>query len=173
MGMYRNLLPAVVALLCVVPISAQSPDRNQEASPSWSFAISGDSRNCGDVVMPAIAADALKHNVSFYWHLGDLRLISGPDQDFIEQRVVQGKTTNLAKYQKEAWGDFIENQIRPWGEVPFYLGIGNNETIPPKTRALFIETFREYLNRADLHAQRLKDDPSATEVKTYFHWVQD
>src|SRR6476659_9624514 len=120
------------------------PADKKPADFSWSFAVSDDSRNCGDVVMPAIAADATKHNVSFYWHLGDLRLISGPDQDFIEQRVVQGKTTNLAIYQKEAWSDFIENQIKPWGDVPFYLGIGNHETIPPKTRALFIETFREY-----------------------------
>ena len=38
---------------------------------------------------------------------------------------------------------------------------------------MFVETFREYLNRADLRGQRLKDDPNATEVKTYFHWVQD
>ena len=175
MGMYRNLF-AVVTLLCLLPLSAQSTDKNdknQGSSQTWSFAISGDSRNCGDVVMPAIAADALKHNVTFYWHLGDLRLISGPDQDFIEQRVVEGKPTNLAIYQKEAWGDFVENQVKPWGETPFYLGIGNHETIPPKTRALFIETFREYLNRAEIRAQRRKDDPSATEVKAYFHWVQD
>jgi hypothetical protein len=176
MGMHRNLF-AVVVLLCLVPsISAQSADKNdknKDASQSWSFAISGDSRNCGDIVMPAIAADATKHNVSFYWHLGDLRLISGPDQDFIEQRVVEGKPTNLAIYQREAWSDFIENQIKPWGDVPFYLGIGNHETIPPKTRALFVETFREYLNRADVREQRLKDEPGAAEVKTYFHWIKD
>src|SRR6476661_7009277 len=118
MGMQRSLfaLVTVVALLGVVPISAQSSDKNKEdAAQTWYFAISGDSLNCGDVVMPAIAADALKHNVSFYWHLGDLRLISGPDQDFIEQRVRQGKGTDLADYEKHAWDDFIQNQIKPWG----------------------------------------------------------
>src|ERR1051326_6776073 len=40
---------------------------------TWRFIVSGDSRNCGDVVMPAIAADSLsKYQPSFYWHLGDL-----------------------------------------------------------------------------------------------------
>jgi hypothetical protein len=164
---------AILAVICLVPISAQSAQKNKDASPTWYFAISGDSRNCGDVVMPAIAADALKHNVSFYWHLGDLRLISGPDQDFIEQRVRQGKPTNIAIYQKEAWDDFIENQIKPWGEVPFYVGIGNHETIPPKTRSLFAEKFHGYLNQAELRDQRLKDDPRTSESKTYFHWVRD
>ena len=170
--MYRTLI-VIVAVVCLIPISAQSADKNKDAPQTWYFAVSGDSRNCGDVVMPAIAEDALKHDVSFYWHLGDLRLIAGPDQDFIEQRVVKGKPTNIAIYQKEAWDDFIANQIKPWGEVPFYLGIGNHETTPPKTRAMFIEKFGEYLNRSDLRDQRLKDDSTATEPKAYFHWVRD
>src|SRR5713226_9696900 len=33
----------------------------QTGDGSWKFAVSGDSRNCGDVVMPGIAASALKH----------------------------------------------------------------------------------------------------------------
>ena len=43
---------------------------------TWRFIVSGDSRNCGDVVMPAIAAQAIeKYQPAFYWHLGDLRAI--------------------------------------------------------------------------------------------------
>jgi hypothetical protein len=149
------------------------PADKKPADFSWSFAVSGDSRNCGDVVMPAIAADAIKHNAAFYWHLGDLRLISGPDQDFIEQRTQQGKGTDLADYEKHAWDDFIQNQIKPWGSMPFFLGIGNHETTPPKSRALFLAKFRKYLNRPELRTQRRKDEPSAVLPRTYFHWVRD
>jgi len=39
----RNFL---LLLLISMPVSAQT----------WRFAVSGDSRNCGDIVMPAIAA---------------------------------------------------------------------------------------------------------------------
>jgi len=144
-----------------------------DSTKTWSFAVSGDSRNCGNVIMPAIAADAIKHNVAFYWHLGDLRKISGPDQDFIEERTQQGKATDLADYEKHAWDDFVENQIKPWGDTPFFLGIGNHETTPPKTRALFVARFRKYLNRPELKQQRLKDDPGAIQPRTYFHWIRD
>ncbi len=140
---------------------------------TWTFAVSGDSRNCGDVVMPAIAADAKKHDVAFYWHLGDLRAIYGPDQDYVQQASREGRPTDLADYLKGAWDDFIENQIKPWGDTPFYLGIGNHETVPPKTRAQFIQQFYEYLNRPDLKEQRLTDDHSATQPRTYFHWMRN
>jgi hypothetical protein len=166
--MYRRLsfsfsLFALVAL----------PLYGADSSQTWSFAVSGDSRNCGDVVMPAIAADALKHNVAFYWHLGDLRAIYGPDEDFVQERSREGKPTDLAEYEKEAWDDFIANQIRPWGETPVFLGIGNHETTPPKTRAAFIEHFHQYLDTPEIKEQRLKDNPKAIQPKTYFHWMRD
>ena len=146
-------------------------DPNQ-SSPSWTFAVSGDSRNCGDVVMPAIAAEARKHDVAFYWHLGDLRAIYGPDQDYVKERSREGKPTDLDDYLQDAWDDFIANQVNPWGDTPFYLGIGNHETVKPKTREQFVQQFREYLDRPDLKAQRLKDNPSDTEPETYYHWVR-
>jgi Calcineurin-like phosphoesterase len=164
----RSALPAILFSLISIACTAQQPSPS-----SWSFAVSGDSRNCGDVVMPAIASDANKHSVAFYWHLGDLRKISGPDQDFVEQRTQQGKATDLADYERHAWDDFIQNQIKPWGDTPFFLGIGNHETTPPKTRALFVARFRKYLNRPELKQQRLKDDPTAIQPRTYFHWTRD
>jgi hypothetical protein len=157
------------ALLALIALPAYGAD----SSPTWSFAVSGDSRNCGDVVMPAIAADALKHNVAFYWHLGDLRKISAPDEDFIQEQAQKGTPADLAMYEKHAWDDFIENQITPWGDTPFFLGIGNHETTPPKSRAAFVEQFHQYLDRPELREQRLKDDPKATQPKTYFHWMRD
>jgi hypothetical protein len=170
--MYRiiRVLLGTVFLWSAVQSNAAQPN---EASHTWTFAASGDSRNCGDVLMPAIAADALKHNVAFYWHLGDLRRTSAPDQDFIEERVVEGHPTNLGEYERSEWDDFIANQIQPWGDTPFYLGIGNHEVTPPKTRAMFVQKFREYLDRPDLREQRLKDDPSAKQPRTYFRWQRE
>jgi hypothetical protein len=158
-----------VFLGCFSVLAAGQNDPGQ----TWTFAVSGDSRNCGDVVMPAIAADAKKHDVAFYWHLGDLRAIYGPDQDYVEEKSREGSPTDLPDYLKGAWDDFIENQIKPWGDTPFYLGIGNHETVPPKNRALFIQQFHDYLDRADLKEQRLKDDRSASQPKAYFHWTRD
>ncbi len=165
----KSLFAIIFGLISLTARTAES----QSAAQTWYFAVSGDSRNCGDVVMPAIAADALKHNVAFYWHLGDLRKISGPDQDFVQERAVAGKPTDLATYEKEAWDDFIENQVKPWGDVPFFLGIGNHETTAPKSREAFVQHFHEYLDRPELKEQRLKDNPKATQPRTYFHWMHD
>lgn len=160
-------------IFVLVVFAAVSASRLDAHSDVWSFAASGDSRNCGDVVMPAIAADAMNHKVAFYWHLGDLRKISSPDEDFIQEHAQEGKPADLAMYEEHAWDDFVENQIKPWGETPFFLGIGNHETTPPKSRAAFEEKFQKYLDRPELREQRLKDDPKATQPKTYFHWMRD
>ena len=163
------------ALLTVLILGIWNPifAAEKPSAPTWTFAVSGDSRNCGDVVVPAIAADALKHEVTFYWQLGDLRKTSSPDEDFIEEKVVEGHPTNLGEYERSEWDDFIENQMKPWGDIPYYLGIGNHEVIPPKNREAFIRKFRSYLDRPDLREQRLKDDPAAKQPQTYFHWIKD
>jgi hypothetical protein len=153
-------------------VLAQSVGSNN-GKQTWYFAVSGDSRNCGDIVMPAIAADATKHSSQFYWHLGDLRAIYGADQDFVAESARQGMPTDLATYESRAWDDFIDNQIKVWGDTPFYVGIGNHEVVPPKSRAAFTEKFHAYLDRPDIREQRLKDDSKATEPKTYFHWMRD
>lgn len=166
-GLFGN-----AALVLIFSCLLEAADAKDPAA-SWTFAASGDSRNCGDVIVPAIAADAMKHHVAFYWHLGDLRKISAPDQDFLQERAVEGKATDLADYESNAWPDFIKNQIDPWGDVPFFLGIGNHETTKPKSRQEFLQEFHDYLNMAELKDQRLKDDPKATEPRTYFHWIRD
>jgi len=80
--LWHALRPRVTAVgLAMVPIitvpgSAQT-DRPATPLPqdSWRFIVSGDSRNCGDIVVPAIAAQSSLFTPSFYWHLGDLRAI--------------------------------------------------------------------------------------------------
>lgn len=165
---FARLTLAILAL----SLLAQAAD-SHPTTQTWYFAVSGDSRNCGDIVMPAIAADALKHDVAFYWHLGDLRKISSPDEDFIQEHAREGKPADLAMYEDGAWDDFIANQIKPWGDTPFFLGIGNHEVVPPKTRTAFVTEFHQYLDRRELREQRLKDDPQATQPKTYYHWIRD
>ena len=45
-----------LGLLLTLWITATLPAQEQPNSGgSWKFAVSGDSRNCGDIVMPAIA----------------------------------------------------------------------------------------------------------------------
>ncbi|MFZ0036745.1 MAG: hypothetical protein WAK91_04955, partial [Candidatus Acidiferrales bacterium] len=53
----------------------------QNSGIAMRFAVSGDSRDCGDVVMPAIAIKALAQQPAFYWHLGDFRKIYDFDED--------------------------------------------------------------------------------------------
>ncbi|MDB6087089.1 MAG: hypothetical protein JWN43_4970, partial [Gammaproteobacteria bacterium] len=139
------------------------------ADPAWNFAVSGDSRNCGDVVMPSIAAGAHADQAAFYWHLGDLRVIHDFDEDF---RVLH-PTASIAEYLTTAWTDFEHNQIESFGAMPFFLGIGNHETIQPKTRDEFVVTFADWLNAPPIREQRLKDDAHDHKVRTYYHWVWD
>jgi hypothetical protein len=144
------------------------PKRND----AWTFAASGDSRNCGDVVMPSIAAAAAKNNAAFYWHLGDLRAIYAVDEDYQHSPEHRGKTIAKDDYLKDAWDDFIQNQLGSFGSMPVFVGIGNHETIAPKTREQFAETFAKWLDAPTLSKQRLADNPQDSMPRTYFHWIQ-
>jgi hypothetical protein len=132
-----------------------SDDKRVEA---WRFVVSGDSRNCGDVVMPAIAAGAKTDGAAFYWHLGDLRAIYDFDQDMVQAAKVAGKPLTIIAYESDAWDDFKRNQVAPFENVPmpFYLGIGNHETITPKSRCEFAKTFARFLDKPEF-----KDGPAS------------
>ena len=150
--------------------------RKRATGPSdgtWRFAVSGDSRNCGDVVMPGIAAGVMSDRAIFYWHLGDLRWISDIDQDFKQLRGEKWTLPNIVDYERHAWDDFMQNQVAPFGALPFYLGIGNHETTIPKTRADFLARFAGLLDAPAIREQRLQDDPSDRQVRTYYHWIHD
>src|SRR5260370_25995337 len=90
---YLGLLIQLLLSLCVLSVAIwkleaiervllakQEPRKTSEFIPAaqgtWRFVVSGDSRNCGDVVMPAIAAQGIeRYQPSFYCHFVDLRPI--------------------------------------------------------------------------------------------------
>jgi len=150
------------AFLLIVAATATA-----QAQPSWTFAVSGDSRNCGDVVMPAIAAGAHHHQAAFYWHLGDFRAIYDFDQDYKQLAAAPPLITD---YETNAWDDFIQNQLAPFASTPVYLAIGNHELIPPKTRADYLIQFADWLDTPDLQQQRLRDNLKDHRLRTYYHW---
>jgi len=123
--------------------------------------------------MPAIAAAVQRDHAAFYWHLGDFRLIRGIDQDLEQLAKKNGQKPSQDDYEYWAWQDFLENQIAPFGNVPVYLGIGNHETISPKSRSEYIAQFADWLEKPNLQQQRLKDDPKDHRLKPYYHWVED
>ncbi len=151
-------------------LTKRQPAQSATSGESWQFAVSGDSRNCGDVVMPAIAADALKHHPNFYWHLGDFRAIYTFDEDILHQPQYIEHPPTIYSYEEFAWRDFIEHQIDPFGKLPVFLGIGNHETISPKTRDAWVVQFADWLDTPALRDQRLKDNPRDHLLHTYNHW---
>ncbi|HKD13993.1 MAG TPA: hypothetical protein VKE71_05535, partial [Candidatus Angelobacter sp.] len=139
---------------------------------NWTFAVSGDSRNCGNVVMPAIAAGAERDHAAFYWHLGDLRAIFAPDEDYLHEPEHRGHPVDKSQYLNDAWDDSIKNQLSLFIDIPVYVGIGNHETYQPKTREEFVRKFDRWLNSPTLQKQREADDPTDTAARSYFHWIQ-
>jgi hypothetical protein len=143
----------------------RAPGQASEGKPgeSWRFVVSGDSRNCGDVVMPGIAAGTKLDGASFYWHLGDLRAIYDFDQDMVQATKMAGKHLTIMDYENSAWDDFAANQIGPFENIPmpFYLGVGNHEIIAAKNRCQFSKQFARLLEKPELH-NRKTDSVSGT-----------
>lgn len=168
------------------------PPSDGPAGVSWFFTVSGDSRDCGNLIMPLIAQDIFNQHksfpVSFYWHLGDLRAIYRIDCDWgmRTQSLSQcppkafanprSPTPVETEYLGASWKDFIDNEVRPFekANVPFVLGIGNHELIWPKTRDEFRFQFKEWLTAPMLEEQRRADlirNIFADPGDTYFHFV--
>jgi hypothetical protein len=142
----------------------------QSADSSWTFAVSGDSRNCGDFVMPAIAAKVKAENDAFYWHLGDFRWMSAPDQDWLAMDPSRSLLGKL-EYESHAWDDFLDRQAASFGPTPVFLGRGNHETVFPMTREGYIAKFRSFLTRPEIVAQRKADGDESKPVETWYHWT--
>src|ERR1700682_1851361 len=117
--------------LCWLPIVLSGWAVAQNAA--WKFAVSGDSRNCGDIVMPAIASGVRTAGVEFYWHLGDFRAIYTFDEDMAPpaKRGLPTKSPIIIDYQTGQWQDFIAHQLAPFGNLPVFLTPANHETNPP------------------------------------------
>lgn len=145
---------AVLSLLTVLSSAQQTSDK------TWRFAVSGDSRNCGDVVMPAIAKSVHAHGVEFYWHLGDFRVGYDVDED-MQPRL--GEKMPIDEYHKLAWDDFIRHQVEAFNPTTVHLGIGNHEMYmhgnTPEGRAL---SHAEFITKFDRWMGGSKT--------AYYHW---
>lgn len=123
--------------------------------------------------MPFIAAGAKKNGAAFYWHLGDLRATHEPDEDYKAEPEHRGRPLDKTSYLSSEWDDFIQNQIAPFDPLPFFVGIGNHETVKPKTRAEFVNQFSRWLNSPVLQKQRAADTwDKGPQPRTYYHWIQ-
>jgi hypothetical protein len=172
---FRNRVAAVALLAAPSLIAAPARTPTPVAAPaakSWTFVVGGDSRNCGDVVMPAVAAGAAAHNAQLYWHLGDFRAIYDFDEDFLAQPERVGRHVAIADYERLAWDDFIQSQLAPFGKIPVFLGLGNHETTSPKIRTEYLTNFADWLTVAAIRDQRLRDDPKDHRLRAYYHWIQ-
>jgi Calcineurin-like phosphoesterase len=163
---------AFVILASAAAACAQGGAAAPQSTGAWRFAVSGDSRNCGDVVMPGIAAGVARDNASFYWHLGDFRAIYDFDEDIVHQPEHLAKPLTIQEYEGVAWQDFIDSQLKPFGSTPVFLTLGNHETIPPKARADVLPQFADWLNAPVIARQRLLDDPRDHLLKGYYHWIE-
>jgi hypothetical protein len=160
-----------VSLAFIFVLAARAGRTQESPGGTWRFVASGDSRNCGDVVMPGIAETAKKNHAAFYWHLGDLRRISAVDEDIQHQPERLAKPSAMDEYLSMAWQDYIDSQVAPFGSIPFFVGIGNHEVTSPKTREAFLLQFADWLDSPVLRAQRLKDFPDDHLLKSYYHWI--
>jgi hypothetical protein len=164
-------LCAFLSLLSLTALAPPLASAQAAASP-WTFAVSGDSRNCGDFVMPAIAAKVKAEKDVFYWHLGDFRWISSPDQDLLAMQPA-GSQPSKSEYLDRAWDDFLEHQVASFGSIPVFLGRGNHENVKPMTREGYIAKFSSFLNRPEIEAQRRADGDAGDGVQPWYHWTRE
>lgn len=164
-------IPAFLTLLTFATLAPALAGAQASSSP-WTFAASGDSRNCGDFVMPAIAAKVKAEGDAFYWHMGDFRWISSIDQDMLAMAPAGSQPTK-AEYLDHAWDDFLEHQIAPFAPVPVFIGRGNHENNKPMTREGYMAKFASFLTRPEIEAQRKADGESGAAVEPWFHFTRD
>ncbi len=180
-------IPCLVLATLVVVAVAVGAEEPAPKDGAWFFAVAGDSRDCGDLIMPKIAydiaANQAKTPVAFFWHLGDFRLAydvdcdqllrSHPSYDCASRTQPLGDD-DMDAYLAGAWRDFLDRQIAPFGATRVFLGIGNHELAGGRTREDFRQTFRKWLTQGPIHAQRRADArrgiPS-TEGDTSYHFT--
>ena len=159
-----------LALLILITLTPRARSQSTiaqfaQARAPWVFAVSGDSRNCGDLVMPAIAKDAKQHNPLFYWHLGDFRWMSKRDEDMQSNYL---REPLEGDYYTTAWSNFLNMQIVPFRPIPVYLGIGNHELRGGKNRKDYLDVFKAYLPVQGLHAPLVGNKYKSVD----YHWSE-
>ncbi len=185
----NNVVGGVVAsVLASLPASIAGAETPPAPFPVWAFAVSGDSRDCGDLVVPKIARSIESEDAGpvaeLYWHLGDFRRMYDIDCDILKRRHPsydcktrpgnQLELFEMAEYLDTAWDDFIERQLGGFRKTPVYLSIGNHELFG-RTRDDYRRAFRKWLLQAPIHEQRIRDSSRgnlSTEGNTYYHVVR-
>ena len=181
----RFLLSSVAAAAALSSLCASTAP-TLAAKETWAFAVSGDSRDCGDLIMPKIARAVLAEQtppISFYWHLGDFRRMYDIDCDIVKRTHTtfdcrsrasdQLGNGEMSEYTRTAWDDFIEYEVKPFGSLPVFLGIGNHE-LSGRTRDEFRRAFLPWLSQKPIPTQRLSDAArkiSAPVGSTWYHFV--
>jgi hypothetical protein len=182
----RSALGAALLLACGLGSLPAAGKGGVGAAGTWFFAVSGDSRDCGHLIMPKIAAAIERGKatapIDFYWHLGDFRRMFGFDCDIAKLTDPTYDCANppdtfngtaKADYLRTAWQDFLDRQIRAFGATPVFLGIGNHELIG-RTRDDFRQFFKQQLTQEPIHRQRILDASrhiSSNEGDTYYHFI--
>src|SRR5947199_10299709 len=95
---------SLMILLCAVSLSLHGQ--------TWQFAVSGDSRDCGDVVMPAIANSIATTQAQLSSPLGDFRKIYDFDED-MQATQPPNKPPHINNYETAAWPDYMAQQVPP------------------------------------------------------------
>jgi patatin-related protein len=158
----------------IVPVLKRLLPGRGAAAGTWYFAVSGDSRDCGDLIMPKIAAAIERGKASapvlFYWHLGDFRRMydvdcdiakrARPDYDCVKRPSGPLGDSAMGGYLDGAWRDFVERQLGPFGATPVFLGIGNHELAAGRSRDDFRRSFRRWLTQEPIHSQRTREAAS-------------
>ncbi|MGH9830318.1 MAG: hypothetical protein ACREDR_44485, partial [Blastocatellia bacterium] len=185
-----GMILAIAAVSIAATASGSKPNRKQGTGQAgtWYFALSGDSRDCGDLIVPKIA-ESVRHGkdpVSFYWHLGDFRRMFSMDCDVIKRQFPSYDCKSrpagvlapdaFTSYVGMAWDDFIERQLKPFGDLPVFLGIGNHELLSKKTRDDYRQKFQPWLTTKSIEDQRRADSSAgitSSEGDTYYHFFKD
>lgn len=179
---------AFAAAACCFLVSLARAEAPPSAPAAWAFAVSGDSRDCGDLVMPKIArtieTETGGPRAELYWHLGDFRRMYGIDCDIVKRRHPSYdcqtrppgglERTEMAEYLDLAWDDFAERQLGSFRKTPVLLGIGNHELFG-RTRDDYRKAFRRWLLDSSIHDQRVLDSSRGiitTEGITYYRVVR-
>lgn len=97
----------------------------------WIFVVFGDLCNCGNVVMFVIVVGVKVDGVSFYWYLGDLWVIYKVDEDYVVECCFKNflYLFSILDYLYMVWVDFIQYEVVLFGDMLFFIGIGNYEVI--------------------------------------------
>src|SRR5262249_47793403 len=99
----------------------------------------------------------------------DFRRGYGPDCDFVYKRYPDLRWDCLKRpeeklpadqmnvYLSGAWDDFLAEQIKPFGSLPVFLGIGNHELAGNWMRDDFRRKFQRWFTSAPIHLQRVQE----------------